>query len=55
MAGNFNLFFDSKLDLQDGNSTIKKKSLAKLIEPKKILWRVRNPVYFWTKHSSGLI
>ena len=50
MAGNFNLFFDSKLDLQDENPTIKKKSLAKLIELKKILtydiWRVRNPVYF---------
>ena len=32
MAGDFNLFFDSKLDAQGGNPTIKKKSLAKLIE-----------------------
>ena len=30
-------FFDSKLDAQDGNPTIKKKSLAKLIELKKIM------------------
>ena len=35
MAGDFNLFFDSKLDAQGGNPTIKKKSLAKLIELKK--------------------
>ena len=35
MAGDFNLFLDSKLDAQGGNPTIKKKSLAKLIELKK--------------------
>ena len=29
--GDFNLFFDSKLDAKCGNLTIKKKSLAKLI------------------------
>ena len=34
MAGDFNLFFDSKLGAQDGNLTIKKKSLAKPIELK---------------------
>ena len=34
MKGDFNLFFDSKLDVQGGNSTIKKKSLAKFIELK---------------------
>ena len=33
MVGNYNLFFDSKLDAQDGNPTVKKKFLAKLIEP----------------------
>ena len=34
MAGDFNLFFDSKLDAQGGNPTTKKKSLARLIELK---------------------
>ena len=34
MAGDFNLFFDSKLAAQGGKLTIKKKSLAKLIELK---------------------
>ena len=34
MAGDFNLFFDSKLNAQGGNPTIKKKSLAKIIELK---------------------
>ena len=32
MAGDFNLFFDSKLEAQGGNPTLKKKSLAKCIE-----------------------
>ena len=36
MAGDFNLFFDLKLDAQGGNPTIKKKTLAKLIELKEI-------------------
>ena len=31
---NFNLIFDSKLDTQVGNPTMRKKSLAKLIELK---------------------
>ena len=47
MARDFNLFFDSKLDAQGGNPTIKKNSSAKLIELKKsqylcYTWRVRN-------------
>ena len=47
VAGDFTLFFDSKLDAQDGNPTIKKKSLAKLVELKENydlcdIWRVRN-------------
>ena len=47
MAGYFNLLFESKLDAQDGNPTMKKKSLAKLIELKESydlcdIWRVRN-------------
>ena len=32
MAGNFDLFFNSKLEAQGGNPTLKKESLAKLIE-----------------------
>ena len=47
MTGDFNLFFDLKLDAQGGNPTIKKKTLAKLIELKenydlRDIWRVRN-------------
>ena len=34
MVGDFNLFFNSKLEAQGGNTTIKKKSLAKLIKLK---------------------
>ena len=33
-GGGFNLLFDSKLDAQGGNPTMKKKYLAKLIELK---------------------
>ena len=32
MAGDFNLFFNSKLEAQGGNPTLKKKYLVKLIE-----------------------
>ena len=44
MAVDFNLFFDSKLKAQGGNSTLKKKSLAKLTECKETpdlcdIWR----------------
>ena len=61
MAGDFNLFFDSKLDAQGGNPTIKKKSLTKLIEVKESydlcdIRRVRNTksrrFTFTQKHSS---
>ena len=34
MAGDFNLFFDSKLDAAGGNPTLRRKSLAKLIQLK---------------------
>ena len=37
LPGDFKLFFDLKLDAQGGNATIKKKSLAKLIELKEIM------------------
>ena len=34
MAGDFNLFFNSKLDAAGGNPTLRRKSLAKLIKLK---------------------
>ena len=64
MARDFNLFFDSKLDAQGGNSTIKKMSLAKLIELRENydlcdMWRIRNTkskrLTFTQKYSSGFI
>ena len=64
MARDFNLFFDSRLDAQGGNPTIKKKSLAKLNELKEnydicAMWRVRNPkskrFTFAQKNFSGFI
>ena len=64
MAGDFNLFVDSKLDAQGGNPVIKKKSLAKLIDLKESydlcdIWRVRNMTSrrfaFTQKYSSGFI
>ena len=64
MAGDFNLFFDSKLDAQDGNPTIKRKSLAILVELKENydlcdIWRARNTkskrFTFTQKHFSGFI
>ena len=64
MAADFNLFFDSKLDAQGGNPTIKKKSIAKPIELKESydlcdIWRVRNTksmrFTFAQKRSSGFI
>ena len=47
MAGDFYLFFDSKLDAEGVNSTIKKKSSAERIELKQNhdicdVWRVKN-------------
>ena len=64
MMGDYNLFFDSKLDVQDGNSTVKKKFVAKLIEPKEPydlcnIWGVKNTKLkrftFEQEHSSGFI
>ena len=64
MAGDFTLFFNSKLNAQGGNLTIKKKSLAKLIELKENydlcdIWRVRNTkskrFTFAQERSSGFI
>ena len=64
MARDFNLYFDTKLKSQGGNPTIKKITLAKLIEFKETydfcdIWRVRNTkskrFIFTQKHSSGFI
>ena len=64
MAGDFNLFFDSKLEAQCGNSTLKNKSLANPIEFKETydlcdIWKVGNTrskrFTFTQKHSSGFI
>ena len=64
MTGDFNLFFNSNLDAAGGNPTIKRKSLAKLIELKEAydlcnIWRVRNKKVkqftFTQQHSSGFI
>ena len=61
MAGDFNLFFNSKLDAASGNSTLKRKSLAELIELKEAYDFVmsRNAkvkqFMFTQQHSSGFI
>ena len=64
MAGDFNLFFSSKVDAAGGNPTLKRKSLAELIELKEAydlcdIWRVRNAKVkqftFTQQHSSGFI
>ena len=64
LAGDFNFFFDTSLDLYGGKPTLKKKSIAKFIELKEKfdlcdIWRIRNPktkrYTFRQKHVSGLI
>ena len=64
MAGNFNLLFNSKFEARSGNPSLKKKSLAKLIEFNETydlcdILRVRNTkskrFTFTQKHSSGFI
>ena len=64
MVGDFNLFFNSKLEAHGGYPTLKKKSLAKLIEFKETydlfhIWRVGNRkskrFTFTQKHSSDFI
>ena len=64
MAGDFNLFFNSKLDGQGGNPSSRKKALAKLIDFKENydlcgIWEVRitesKRFTFTQKHSAGFI
>ena len=50
LGDDFNLFFHTSRETQDGNPILKKKTLAKLIEIKENLdlcniWRVRNPEF----------
>ena len=47
MAGYFNIFFNVELDAAGGNPTLKRKSLAKLLEHEEAyklfdIWRIRN-------------
>ena len=64
MTRDFNLIFDSKLEAQGENPTLKKKSLAKLIESKETydlcdIWCVRNLISkrftFTQKYSSDFL
>ena len=64
LAGDFNLYLNSKLDAKGGKPTIKKKSLAKLTQLKESydlcdIWRIRNPVtstfIFKQKHCTAFI
>ena len=64
MPGDFNLFFNSKLETHGRNPTLKKKSLAKPIEFKETydifdIWRVGNTKSNWLtftqKRSSDFI
>ena len=64
LAGDFNLFLNSKLDVKWENLLSKKKSLAKLIPLKESydlcdMWRIRNPVTSTLtvrqKHCTGFI
>ena len=63
-GGDFNLFFNSKLEASGGNPSFKHHSVGKLIELKEKynlndIWRIRNPkrkVYtFRQNHSSGFL
>ena len=64
LAGDPNVFFDSKLETKGGKPSLKQKSVAKLLELKEEydlcdIWRIRNPTKklysFRENHSSGMI
>ena len=64
MVGDFNLFFNPKLDAAGGNPTLQRKSLAKFIELKEAydlcdIWRIRNTkakrFTFTQQHKSAFI
>ena len=57
-VGDFNLILDCKLETNDGNPVLKKKSLANLIEINESLnlcdiWRIRTPPQKKTLHISS--
>ena len=63
-AGDFNIFFNSKLEGKCGKPLLKRKPIAKLVEIKESLdicdmWRIRNPntqtFTFRQNHSTGFI
>ena len=63
-AGDFNIFFNAKLEAKGGKPLLKRKSITKLAEIKESLdicdiWRIRNPntwnFTFRQNHSSGFI
>ena len=48
LAGDLNVFFDSKLETKGGKPSLKQKSVAELLELKEEydlfdIWRIRNP------------
>ena len=60
MARDFNLFFNSKLNVQGRNPTLKNRSLAKLIEFKETyhlcdMWRVRNTKSKWFTFTKNIL
>ena len=60
MARDFNLFFNSKLNVQGGNPALKNRSLAKLIEFKETyhlcdMWRVRNTKSKWFTFTKNIL
>ena len=64
LAGDLNVFFDSKLETKGGKPSLKQKSVTKLLELKEEydlcdIWRIRNPTKklytFRQNHSSGII
>ena len=64
LAGDFNIFFSSKLEAREGKPIPKRKSIIKLIDIKErlnicVIWTIRNPkrqhFTFRQNHSTGLI
>ena len=48
LAGDINLFFDSKLEMKDGKPSLKQNSVVKILELKEQyslcdIWRIKNP------------
>ena len=64
LAGDLNVFFDSKLETKTGKPSLKQKYVAKILELKEEndlcdIWGIRNPTKklyaFRQNHSSGII